>query len=63
LLWTELPAYKDFGIDNFLRQVADIGELNELVLGKVLLQTRAEPLWRVPQFKAVMNGQQDFQRS
>src|SRR6185437_4463691 len=62
LLRTELPAYEDFGIGNFVRQVVKIDELNELVLGKLLLETRTEPLRRVPQFKAMMNGQQDFQR-
>src|SRR5690348_4065871 len=43
LLGTELPAYEDFGIGNFVRQVAKIDELNELVVRKLLLETRTEP--------------------
>ena len=62
LLRVELPSNQNLGIRNFMGKIVQIGKLREMMFGELVLQPRTKPVRRVPQFKAVMNGEKDFQR-
>lgn len=60
LLSAKLPADQYLGISDFLAEPVKIVQLNESVFRKLSLETRPKPLRRIPEFKAVMDGEDDF---
>jgi len=60
LLRTKLPTYQNLRITNVVDQPIEAVELNKVVLRKFALQTWPKPIRSVPEFKPMVNREQDF---